>query len=191
MAETAAAFKTVLKRAPRIMVNGTIVIEDFENEMLVTKAGVNACLESEVFTLKGEPFVVEFYSENVVVNSPHYHQPSTTDKGIKMRLSNRGNEEVFVKSLKWTVCGVAGQSGPVEARPCNKALMAAFYTKNLATLRPSLTDGVFEAQVEVELLGDMIVASSATPAKPSSCGNLWVLEQLFRDLPGGSDFSLV
>ena len=62
MAETAAAFRTVINRAPRITVVGTIVIEDFENEMKVTKVG--DCLESVVFTLKGEPFVVEVYTDN-------------------------------------------------------------------------------------------------------------------------------
>ena len=182
MAETAAAFRTVINRAPRITVVGTIVIEDFENEMKVTKVG--ECLESEVFTLKGEPFVVEVYTE--IVSSVPY---------VRMRLSNRGIKEVFVESIKMTVCGEPGElKTRVGVMPCTQAPRsladppaptAPFYTKDLGILKSILKDGVFEAQVEVELLGDRIVTSSATPNKPSSSSNQWVLEQLFRDLPGG------
>ena len=179
MAETAAAFRTVINRAPRITVIGTIVIEDFENEMKVTKVG--DCLESEVFTLKGEPFVVEVYTE----------KPSSVLYAC-MRLSNRGVKEVFVESIKMTVCGYSWElKTRMGVMPHTQALAAHFYDKQLASLKSLLKDGVFEAQVEVELLGDRIVTSTTTPAKPSGSSNLWVLEQLFRDLPEGSDFSLV
>ena len=99
-----------------------------------------------------------------------------------------------MESIKMDVCDVPGEKkARVGVMPCKQAQTAAFYSKTMTDLQIYLKDGVFEAKIEVELLGDRIVTSSATPAQLSSSSNnnLWVLEQLFRDLPDWSDFSLV